>query len=180
MRSLRTAMILAVIIVAVISSSAAADEWFIHEHKQYWWYYVDNPGFYAVVPNTAERYYKKTIFGYQFLEMSWENGSIVMQIGIIPKSSVNEAVSFVAKRWSPLLENELVFANREITTSNGLKTYFYAVEGVGLDGVKSMLRSVYFSKEGTIVYLAMFIPSSKYEGTMLNNWIKAVNEFEWE
>ena len=113
MRSLRTAMILAVIIVAVISSSAAADEWFIHEHKQYWWYYVDNPGFYAVVPNTAERYYKKTIFGYQFLEMSWENGSIVMQIGIIPKSSVNEAVSFVAKRWSPLLENELVFANRK-------------------------------------------------------------------
>ena len=164
----------------IASSGVAAGEFYLHEHKEYWWYYVDNPGFYAVVPNNADVYHAKTVFGYEFLEMSWNDGSIVMEIGVIPNSNVNNVVSLVAKRWSPFLKDELVFANREITTSNGLKTHFYAVEGVGPDGVKSMLRSVYFNRNGSIVFLAMYIPSAKYEGTMQTNWIKAVNEFEWE
>jgi len=180
MRSWKRIIVLAVVLVIIAGSGAGAGEFYLHEQKDYWWYYVGTPGFYAVIPSNAERYYKKAVFGYEFLEILWEKENVVMEIGAIPNSTVTNAINFVAKRWSPFLKNETVLANREITTSNNLKAYFYAVEGTGPDAVKYMLRSVYFTKEGTVVYLAMYLPSGKYTGTMLNHWIKAVNESEWE
>lgn len=168
-----------IIIFGMCNGSAAAGEFYLHEDNQYWWYYSDNPHFYAVVPNNAERYVSKTIFGYEFLEMSWDGGSVIMEIGSMVGNNTDTIIDFVAKRWSALLDDQLVFANWEITTSNKLKTYFYALEGVGPDGQKSMLRSVYFHHDNTVVYLAMYLPSSKYQGTIKNHWLRAVNEFEW-
>jgi hypothetical protein len=180
MRSRKTVFILSFIILILTCQSAAAGEFYLHDNKEYWWYHVDNPGFYAVVPSAADVYVSKKVFGYDFLEISWDNGSVVMEVGVIPNSSRDDVINFVAKRWSPFLQDERVFANREITTSNGLPTYFYAVEGSGPDGNKSMLRSVYFSKDGNVVYLAMYLPNNKYQGKVERHWIRAVNDFEWD
>jgi hypothetical protein len=188
MRSWRIAIILTIVFAAVFSSAASAEQdlgLYRHDDKQYWWYYADEVNFWAVVPSkenshAADHYLKKTVLGYEFLEISWYKDKIVMEVGALPNSTVSGAIDFVAKRWSPFLKDELVFANREITTSNNLKAHFYAVEGVGPDGVKYMLRSVFFNRAGSVAYLAMYIPSGKYQGAMQNNWIKAVNESEWE
>mgnify|MGYP000058633674 CR=1 FL=1 len=182
MRSKMLTGILALCLLCLLIGTQAkvfAGEFYLHDNKQYWWYHVADPYFYVAVPNNAELYINKTMFGYEFLEISWDKGTIVMEIGVIPNAKTDDVINFVAKRWTPFLKNTSVFANREITTSNNLKTYFYGIEGTGPDGKKSMLRSVYFNNGQAVVYLAMFLPSSKYQGDMQNHWLKAVNEFEW-
>lgn len=165
--------------VVVNNFGIAASGFYLHDDNQYWWYHSDNPHFYAVVPSNADQYNTKTIFGYNFLEVSWNNDSTIIEIGTIPNSDTDQVVDFVAKRWSSLLETRVVFANHEITTSNDLQTFFYGVEGTGPNGVKSMLRSVYFNNGDDVIYLAMFIENDKYQGEMRNHWLRAVNEFEW-
>ena len=172
--------ILSFILLAVNCAGVFAGEFYLHENSDYWWYHVDKPGFYAVVPIAADIYVTKTVFGYEFLEISWDDGTVIMEVGVVPNSSRDDVINFVAKRWSPFLNNERVFANREITTSNGLQTYFYAVEGSGPNGTKSMLRSVYFSRDNDVVYLAMYLPNNKYQGKVEHYWIRAVNDFEWD
>ncbi len=165
--------------LGLLHSNAIAGEFYLHDNNQYWWYFSENPRFYAAVPNNAERYVAKTIFGYEFLEMTWENGSIIMEIGSMVGNDTDTVIDFVAKRWTGLLEDRLVFANREITTSNNINTYFYAIEGTGPNGKKAMLRSVYFKQGDVVVYLAMYLPSNKYQGTLQDHWLRAVNDFEW-
>lgn len=166
-------------LIAFSSASLASTGFYLHDNNQYWWYHSSDPHFYAVVPSNADRYETKTIFGYQFLELSWHNGSTLIEVGILPDSNTADVVDFVAKRWSPFLENPVVFANHEITTSNDLPTFFYGIEGNGPNGIKSMVRSVYFNNGNDVVYLAMYIENNRYQGDMRNHWIRAVNEFEW-
>ncbi len=179
MKRMKIIFLTLILILGVVYISVSAGEFYLHDNDQYWWFHVSEPHFYAVVPNNADLYVNKVQFGYEFLEMSWDNGTIVMEIGVIPGATTSDGINFVAKRWSPFLKDELVFANREITTSNDLQTFFYAVEGIGHDGKKAMIRSVYFHKDDDLVYLAMYLPNNKYEGDMRNHWLRAVNEFEW-
>lgn len=176
---LKDAITVGLIMLFIYSATALAGEFYLHDNDRYWWYYNDDPQFYAVVPNDGERYVTKTVFGYDFLEISWEEGTVILEVGSMVGNDTDTVINFVAKRWGALLEDELVFSNREITTSNGLNTYFYALEGVGPDGSKSMLRSVYFHKDDIVVYLAMYLPSNKYQGSMQNHWLRVVNDFEW-
>lgn len=161
--------------------TATATEFYIHDNNDYWWYHSEDPHFYAVVPSNGQRYSHKSLFGYEMLEIAWDDSAIIMEVGTMSGLDQASIIDFVGRRWTSLLANPRVFADREITTSNDLKTYFYGVEGTGPNNVKSMLRSVYFynADKDTTVYLAYFIPNSKYTGQMEQYWLRAVNEFEW-
>ncbi|NLM26470.1 MAG: hypothetical protein GX208_10220 [Firmicutes bacterium] len=177
---MRYKQIILIICLLLLSNQLAyASGFYLHDNKQYWWYHSEDPYFYAVVPSNAERYTKKTLFGNEILEIAFDDGSTIMEIGSFKGKEVSEVVDFVGKKWTSMIDNLVVIANREITTSNDLKTFFYAIEGIGADGKKGMLRSVYFKKGDVVVYQAMFLESSKYKGDLQNHWLRAVNEFEW-
>lgn len=172
-------IILVICLLLLSNQLVQASGFFLHDNKQYWWYHSEAPQFYAVVPSDADRYTQKTIFGNEVLEVAFKNGSAIMEISSFTGKEVSAVVDFIGKKWATMIKSPVVLANREITTSNGLTTFFYAVEGIGTDGNKGMLRSVFFKREDTVVYLAMFMKSKDYSGDLQSHWLKAVNEFEW-
>lgn len=172
-------IILIICLLLLSNQLVLASGFYLHDNKQYWWFHSEDPQFYAVVPSNAERYTQKMLFGNEILEIAFDDGLTIMEISSFKGKEVSKVVDFVAKKWTTMIDNPVVLANREITTSNDLKTFFYAVEGIGTDGKKGMLRSVFFKQGDAVVYLAMFMRSSDYTGEFQNHWLKAVNEFEW-
>ncbi len=178
MKIIRSTVLIS-IFVFIMSGLVQASSFYLHDHANYWWYIQQAPGFSIVVPNTAERYVQKQYFGRSVLEMTWNDGAVIMEIGSIQGHEVSEVQQFVAGRFTPFVGNINVLSNRQITTSNDLFAHFYAFDGIGSDGKRSMLRSVYFNREDVVVYLALYLPSASYRGDLQSHWLRAVNEFEW-
>lgn len=156
-----------------------AGTFYLHEHPSYWWYVVENPAFSAVIPSGADNYIQRSIFGMENLLMTFNKGSITMELDYQPGTDVESVRNSLDVRYKPLVKNITVLNNGEITTSNNLKAHFYAYEATGANGKKVMLRSVFFQKGRHVVYFALFLEADQYQGDMREYWIRAVNGFEW-
>ena len=168
-----------VLILLMAAPTVWAGTFYLHDHPSYWWYTVSEPAFSAVIPSSGENYIQRSIFGMEVLEILFENGAISMEVVYQPGTNIEVVRQSVEDRFKPLVKNASIIANREITTSNNLKSYFYAYEGTGLNGKKVMLRSVFFQRDKHIVYLIMCLDSAKYQGDIREYWLRAVNGFEW-
>lgn len=169
----------AVVLFLVAAPAAEAGTFYLHDHCSYWWYMVSEPAFSAVIPATGDTYIQRSIFGMEVLEILFENGSISMEVIHQPGKDIEVVRKSVEERFKPLVKNASIIADREITTSNNLRSHFYAYEGTGLNGKKVMLRSVFFQRDQHIVYLTMCLNADKYQGDIREYWLRAVNGFEW-
>lgn len=177
---MRKAHIFTAIIFFLINVQAVqAGTFYLHDHPSYWWYVVQQPAFSAVIPSTAENYNQRSIFGMEILEMTFANGTIVMDVIYQPGKDVEAVRASLEARFKPLVKNVALLADREITTSNNLKAYFYAYEATDSHGKKVMLRSVFFQRGEHLVYLTMFSDSDQYQGDVREYWLRAVNGLEW-
>lgn len=182
---MRKIIVFAVIIILlsgasiVLADSDYKHDFYKHDHPSYWWYVVAKPAFSAVVPSTAQSYIERSVFGMEILEMVFVNGNITMEVIHQPGKDVQEVKESLQARYKPLVKNIALIADREITTTNQIKAYFYAYEAIGAHGKKVIFRSVFFQRENSIVYLTLFLDSDDYQGDMREYWIRAVNEFEW-
>lgn len=169
----------AIILFLISFQAVQAGTFYLHDHPSYWWYVVQEPAFSAVIPSTAENYNQRSIFGMEILEMTFANGTIVMDVIYQPGKDVEAVRASLEERYRPLVTNVALLADREITTSNNLKAYFYAYEATGSQGKRVMLRSVFFQKDEHILYLTMFCDSDQYQGDVREYWLRAVNGLEW-
>ena len=157
-----------------------AGNFYLHEHPSYWWYVVEDPAFSVIIPSGADNYIERSIFGMDTLLMTFKNGTITMEVNCQPGTDVESVRNSLDVRYKPLVKNITVLNNGEITTSNGLKTHFYAYEATGANGKKVMLRTVLFQRKHHVVYLNLFLEADQYEGDMREYWIRAVNGFQWD
>lgn len=158
---------------------AQAGTFYLHDHSSYWWYVVEKPAFSVVVPAVAQNYFQRSIFGMEVLEMTFANGTVVMEIIHQQGKDVETVRASVEARYKPLVKNVTLISNKEITTSNSLQTFFYAYEATDARGKKVMLRSVFFQKGDHVVYLTMLLDADQFQGDLREYWIRAVNSFEW-
>src|SRR5690554_78642 len=117
-----------------------AGNFYLHEHSSYWWYVVDDPAFSVVIPSEADNYIERSIFGMETLLMTFEDGTITMEVSWQPGTDVESVRNSLDVRYKPLVKNITVLNNGEITTSNGLKTHFYAYEATGANGDRKSTR----------------------------------------
>lgn len=172
--------IVAIILFLLLSVQVVqAGTFYLHDHPSYWWYVVEKPAFSAIVPATAQNYIQRSVFGMEILEMTFANGSITMELNYQPGKDIEIVRASLEARYKPLVKNVVLISNKEINTSNNLKAHFYAYEATGANGKKVMLRSVFFQKGDSIVYLTMFLNSEQYQADIREYWIRAVNGFEW-
>lgn len=165
--------------IGFLTVPALAGTYYLHSHDSYWWYVDEDAGFSVVVPNDAERYVEKRVFGQRLLEMTWNDAQVIMEVSFITGQEPETLREALRSRWEPLVSDLTIISDREITTSNDVPAYFYAFEGVGADGERGMLRSVFFAREDSVVQLVMLLPSADYQGDLREYWLRAVNEFEW-
>ncbi len=156
-----------------------AGNFYLHEHPDYWWYVVEEPAFSAIIPSGADNYIERSVFGMKSLMMTFNDGTITMEVNSQPGTDVESVRNSLDIRYKPLVKNITVLNNGEITTSNDLNTHFYAYEATGADGKKVMLRTVLFQRRHHVVYLTLFLEADQYQGDMREYWIRAVNGFEW-
>ncbi len=168
-----------ILFIGFLTAPVLAGTFYLHDHEAYWWYVVEDDGFSVVVPNNAERYVEKRIFGQKLLEMTWNDARVIMQVSFISGQDVETLREALSSQWEPLVSDVTMISDREITTSNDVPAYFYAFEGTGMDGQRGMLRSVFFSRDDAVVQLLMLLPSADYQGDLREYWLRAVNEFEW-
>ncbi|NMA61054.1 MAG: hypothetical protein GX956_04115, partial [Firmicutes bacterium] len=172
--------IVAIILMFFFSIQVAqAGTFYLHDHPSYWWYVVEQPAFSAIIPSVAQNYFQRSIFGMEVLEMTFANGTIVMEVIHQPGKDIEAVRASLEARYKPLVKNVALISNKEITTSNNLKAHFYAYEATGANGKKVMLRSVFFQKGEHVVYLTMFLNADQFQGDTREYWIRAVNGFEW-
>lgn len=157
----------------------AAGTFYLHDHPSYWWYVVENPAFSAIVPSEADNYIERSIFGMESLLMTFDDGAITMEVNSQPGTDVESVRNSLDVRYKPLVKNITVLSNQEITTSNNLRTHFYAYEATGANGKQVMLRAVFFQKGNHVVYLTLFLEADEFKDDMREYWIRAVNGFEW-
>lgn len=179
MKRLKSTAFMVILLVIAISQVGQANSFYLHENENFWWYMPENPKFSAVVPSNADRYLETKVFGQPVLQMFFRDNTIIMEVGSVKGSDVDTVRDSLIARYRPVVPNRNVFANREITTSNGLNAFFYGYEGRGAHGNQVMMRTVYFERNDVIVYLAMFLDSNRYQGALQDYWLRAVNEFEW-
>lgn len=158
---------------------AMAGGFYVHSHNDYWWYMEKDPAFSTVIPNKADAYVQKNLLGMKVLDIVWEKEDVTMEIASVEKSSVELIRKSLEERFKPLLQNVTVLGNRQLTTSNALAGYFYALEGTSVQGKKVMMRAILFQRGEAVVYQIMFLDSSKYQGDFMQYWLRAVNDFEW-
>lgn len=156
-----------------------AGTFYLHDHPSYWWYVVEKPAFSAIVPASAQNYIQRSIFGMEILEMTFANGSITMEVIHQPGKDIESVRNSLEVRYKPVVKNVSLISNKEITTSNNLTAHFYAYEATGANGKKVMLRSVFFQKGDSVVYLTMFLNADQFQGDIREYWLRAVNGFEW-
>ena len=104
-----------------------AGTFYLHEHPSYWWYVVENPAFSAIIPSGADNYIERSIFGMENLLMTFQKGSITLEVNCQPGTDVESVRNSLDVRYKPLVKNITVLSNEEITTSNNLKTHFYEI-----------------------------------------------------
>ncbi|HHT90185.1 MAG: hypothetical protein QM451_11640 [Bacillota bacterium] len=156
-----------------------AGTFYLHEHPSYWWYVVDDPAFSAIIPSGADNYIERSIFGMEHLLMTFQKGTITMEVIYQPGTDIESVRNSLDVRYKPVVKNLTILSNEEITTSNNLKAHFYAYQGTGANGKQVMLRSVFFQKGRHVVYLTLFLEADQYQGDLREYWIRAVNGFEW-
>ncbi len=166
--------------VMLQGSLLASGTFYLHDHESYWWYVRTDPRFSVVVPNNAERYVEKRVAGQRILEMTWNDGRVAIQVVSLPGESRSTVLESVQGQYLPLLRDRSVVSDREITTSNGLNAYFYAVEGTDPQGRRSMVRNVVFQRGNQLVYLTMTLDSASFQGDLREYWLRAVNGFQWD
>src|SRR5690606_36037788 len=81
--------------------------------------------------------------------------------------------------WSHSLRNSRLTTNRQITTANGVRAHFKALEATASDGTAAMIRFVAIVPGAPTVYRALLGPRSSYSGRAQDAWLKAVNSFSW-
>ena len=156
-----------------------AGTFYLHDHPSYWWYVVDNPAFSVIVPSTGQNYIERSIFGLDSLLITFQDGTISMEVNAQPGTDVEAVRSSLEARYKPLVKDVAILSNQEITTSNNLKCHFYAYEATGANGKKVMLRAVFFQRGDYVVYLTYFLESAQFRDDTREYWIRAVNGFEW-
>lgn len=179
MRKYLSVFALIVILACSVQVAWAAGTFYLHDHDAYWWYIVEKPAFSAIIPAKADHYLETSIFGMDVLQMTFDKGSVLMELNYQPGTDVQAVKESVIARYNPLIKDKVVDSDREITTSNDLKAHFYAHEGKGANGKTAMLRAVFFQKENHVVYLTMLLDADKYKDDLREYWIRAVNGFEW-
>ncbi len=166
-----------------------AGTYYEHDHPSYWWYVEKEPAFSAVIPSGVdpktnksggERYTQKSIFGMEILEISFKDDTIIMEVIHQPGKDIGVVKESLKARYKPLVKDVSIIADRQITTSNSIIAHFYAYEAMGAHGKKVMLRSVFFQKGNSVVYLTMFLDADEYHGDIREYWLRAVNGFEWD
>lgn len=157
----------------------AAGTFYLHDHPSYWWYVVDEAAFSAIVPSGADNYIERSIFGMESLLMTFDDGAISMEVNYQPGTDVESVRNSLDVRYKPLVKNITVLSDQEITTSNDLRTHFYAYEATGANGKQVMLRAVFFQRGRHVVYLTFFLEADRFQDDMREYWIRAVNGFEW-
>lgn len=156
-----------------------AGTFYLHDHPSYWWYVVDSPAFSVIVPATGQNYIERSIFGMDSLLITFQDGTIIMEVNSQPGTDVEAVRSSLEARFKPLVKDVTILANQEITTSNNLRCHFYAYEATGANGKRVMLRSVIFQRGGHVVYLTYYLDSALFKDDIREYWIRAVNDFEW-
>lgn len=173
---------LALVLLSLINLAgdyAFAGELYLSDLDNYWYFIEEQPYFEVLVPSSAERYVQKNLFGAKILEMTFNNASIIMEVGVIKSKNIKVVQDSIEARFKPAFSNKSVIADRQITTSNDETAHFYAFRGTGLDSKTWMLRTVFFQKGDYVVYLAYIIDNSKYDGDYAAYWLQAVNSFGW-
>ncbi len=178
-RWIATALVVLAFVV-LCGHALASGTFYLHDHESYWWYMRTDPRFSIVVPNDAERYVEKRVSGQRIMEMTWNDGTALIQVVSLPGESRDTVLDSVQGQYLPLLSDVTIVSDREITTSNGLTAYFYAVEGTDARGTRSMVRNVVFQRSNQLVYLVMTLDSARFQGDLREYWLRAVNGFQWD
>ena len=153
-----------------------AGTFYLHEHPSYWWYVVDDPAFSAIIPSGADNYIERSIFGMEHLLMTFQKGTITMEVIYQPVQTSSQYAT--ARRTVQTGGKEPPILSNEITTSNNLKAHFYAYQGTCQRQTGDAAIRV-LPKGRHVVYLTLFLEADQYQGDLREYWIRAVNGFEW-
>ncbi len=169
-----------VFMLAATAGAAVSGSFYLHEHDAYWWFVQQEPDFSLVIPNDAERYVQKHVAGQDILEMTWEEGSVVMKVVSLAGTGKGSVLDSLQGQYHPLLDDFSVTDDREINTSGNETAHFWAAEGDDREGNRYMVRAVVFENDDHIVYLVMTLRSRQYAGDLREYWLRAVNGFQWD
>src|SRR5690554_360548 len=102
------------LVFCACAQTAFAGTFYLHDHEAYWWFVQEKPAFSVVIPADAERYVQKNYFGQQLLEMTWQDGKIMMEVANVSHQDIQTVRKSVEERWKPLINNVTIISNREI------------------------------------------------------------------
>lgn len=176
-----TGLVMLLTLVAGVSVWASGAQLYQYtEDSRFWWYIDDSPAFEMLVP-ALKFATKLDQFGVESLTLFPDEKGPIMTVGILKgsQSLVPTLRTNLVAGTKHLLTNVKVIADRNITTSTGLRSYFYAQVGDAADGKKAMFRAVFFQRGNDIVYLTYSLYESDYTGFNEEAWIRAVNTFRW-
>lgn len=183
--SFRTVVVLACVIAFAAGTAHAAELYAYTEDTRYWWY-TDDPVFEILVPSNPKGsefplYFHRTQFGEEVLEVLMGEEGPVMTFGVLKagESQIKEILSNLLASRKHLLKNVRVTDDRTITTSMGVRAYFYSQVAQGADGKNAMFRAVFYNQGDKLAYLTYWLYESDYTGTNRDAWIRAVNSFRW-
>lgn len=167
-------------------SAMAADLYQYEDDRRFWWYLDTDPAFEMLVPSNPSGskyplYIHREQFGEEVLEILLGENGPLMTVGVLKgsQSQVTAIRNNLVGSRKHLFSNVRVTADREITTSMGLKATFYAQVARGADGKDALFRSVFFNRGNDLVYLTYFLNNADYTGFNEEAWIRAVNTFRW-
>lgn len=181
--------LLCVVLLLTVSifapAAAAAGDWYLHDDPELLWYWHKNPRFEIAVPYGPASWSPRYVFGEQFLEFVLaEDTTPIITVGVVSseQADVESLREALVGRWSYQLANITVDADQTLESSLGLEFYFHLVSGDAPDGKRVMLRSVFYEREDSIVYLTLVTYSDEYavDSFVRKAWLEAVNSFRWQ
>lgn len=176
---------LALVLLLVLSGVAQAGEYYLSDDKAdnglYWWYWDDAPKYEVKVPSKAEAYAPHSIFDERSLDITLSKNGPLLRVASVARVVGGYAGVKLAltQRWQHVLTNVKTQTDTEITTSRGVKAKFFVSTGKTPSGASAMIRLVVFVKGTDVVYLELLCDEKAYAGTVKEQWVKAVNSFNW-
>src|SRR5690554_1816611 len=81
-----------------------AGNFYLHEHPSYWWYVVEDPAFSAIIPSGADNYIERSIFGMESLLMTFNDGTITMEVIWQPGTDIESVRNSLDVRYKPVVK----------------------------------------------------------------------------
>jgi hypothetical protein len=170
-------------ILLLFTGLCQAGQYWMTENEGYWLYQDDNPDYEIMIPSKAvgRTYAPLNVLGVRSLDITLSENGPVIRVSTINQLQGGYAAvrDSITKRWQPALTGFKIESDSVITTRQNIKANFFVASGKTSAGVSAMIRGVAYFKGNSVVVLELLCNEKDYAGEVKNQWIEAVNTFNW-